>query len=165
MMSTTHRSPLKRWYICSVGLLGLTLFVSLATGTFQLGGNSGRNVAAASSGRESASTVSDRHADSVLAQGGSRSTVRVIETYGRLPLSFERNDGQTNPEVKFLARGRGYTLFLTSDEAVLALKKPSAISTAKLEIHDAKFEPAQGPADLADGLQTAVNRQSSIINR
>jgi hypothetical protein len=28
------------------------------------------------------------------------------ENYGRLPLSFEANDGQTDPEVKFLARRR-----------------------------------------------------------
>jgi hypothetical protein len=45
--------------------------------------------------------------------------------YGRLPLSFEANRGQPDTPVKFLSRGIGYTLFLTSDEAVLALRKPS----------------------------------------
>src|SRR5258707_6185070 len=29
------------------------------------------------------------------------------------PMSFEANQGQTDGEVKFLSRGRGYTLFLT----------------------------------------------------
>ncbi len=43
------------------------------------------------------------------------------EAYGKLPLSFEANQGQTDAEVKFLSRGRGYTLFLTATEAVLAL--------------------------------------------
>ncbi len=38
---------------------------------------------------------------------------KVLKTYGRLPLSFEANQGQTDDQVKFLARGRGYTLFLT----------------------------------------------------
>src|SRR5215470_16608640 len=52
-------------------------------------------------------------------------TARAMEAYGRLPLSFEINRGQTDPQVKFFARGRGYTLFLTSDEAVLTLKKPA----------------------------------------
>lgn len=46
---------------------------------------------------------------------------RVAEAYGKLPLSFEANQGQTDPRVKFTARGGDYTLFLTSNEAVLAL--------------------------------------------
>src|SRR5207247_7110758 len=46
---------------------------------------------------------------------------RVSESYGRLPLSFEANQGQVDPRVKFLARGAGQTLFLTSTEAVLVL--------------------------------------------
>jgi hypothetical protein len=39
-----------------------------------------------------------------------------------LPLFFEPNQGQTAPQVKFLARGAGYGLFLTADEAVLELR-------------------------------------------
>jgi hypothetical protein len=50
----------------------------------------------------------------------------VHESYGRLPLSFERNQGQTGQDVKFLSRGRGYTLFLTGSETVLALQSPGA---------------------------------------
>src|SRR5438876_6279720 len=48
---------------------------------------------------------------------------RVSETYGKLPLYFEANQGQTDPQVRFLARGGGQTLFLTSTEAVLVLTK------------------------------------------
>jgi hypothetical protein len=44
-----------------------------------------------------------------------------------LPLFFEPNQGQTDPQVKFLARGSGYGLFLTANEAVLTLQ-PSAVS-------------------------------------
>ena len=43
-----------------------------------------------------------------------------------LPLFFEPNQGQTDPQVKFLARGRGYGLFLTADEAVLKLQPAAA---------------------------------------
>ena len=46
----------------------------------------------------------------------------LIQGYGQLPLSFEANFGQTDARVKFLSRGSGYTLFLTGDEAVLALR-------------------------------------------
>ena len=45
----------------------------------------------------------------------------VSEAYGKLPLSFEANRGQTDAQVKFLSRGPGHTLFLTSTGAVLVL--------------------------------------------
>ena len=54
---------------------------------------------------------------------------RVDQTYGKLPLAFEVNQGQTDSQVKFLSRGRGYTLFLTPTEAVFVLAKREA--TAK----------------------------------
>src|SRR5579859_6956233 len=56
------------------------------------------------------------------------SSARALAQYARLPMSFERNEGQTDRRVKFLARGQGYGLFLTADEAVLALKKTSVVS-------------------------------------
>lgn len=46
-------------------------------------------------------------------------TPQVLATYAGLPLHFEVNGGQTDSRVKFLARGHGSTLFLTSTEAVL----------------------------------------------
>ena len=52
------------------------------------------------------------------------SGMQLAGRYGKLPLSFEVNRGQSAKEVKFLARGQGYVLFLTRDEAVLALRKP-----------------------------------------
>ena len=42
-------------------------------------------------------------------------------SFGRLPLTFEANRGQADSQVQFLAREPGYTLFLTRNEAVLAL--------------------------------------------
>src|SRR3989442_11717625 len=50
---------------------------------------------------------------------------RLAETYGKLPLSFEANHGQTDRRAKFLSRGRGYSLFLTSNETVLSLSRPT----------------------------------------
>jgi Beta-propeller repeat len=44
----------------------------------------------------------------------------ALRNYGRLPLVFESNQGQADPSVKFLARVKGGTLFLTDREAVLA---------------------------------------------
>src|SRR5687767_8441564 len=56
--------------------------------------------------------------------------VRISETYAKLPLTFEVNRGQTNSHVKFLSRGHGYTLFLTSTEAVMSLRRRSSTSKA-----------------------------------
>jgi hypothetical protein len=57
------------------------------------------------------------------AQEQTRSRIEV--GYGNLPLSFEPNRGQTDPRVKFLSRAGNRTLWLTSDEAVLAVGRPS----------------------------------------
>src|SRR5437867_8593042 len=57
-----------------------------------------------------------------LSAGGTLASVRV-EDYGKLPLYFQPNRGQTDPQVTFLARDRGYTLFLTPAEAVLVLRR------------------------------------------
>ncbi len=46
--------------------------------------------------------------------------------FGKLPMSFEANRGQTDAEVKFLARGHGYMLFLTPEAAVLKLREGRA---------------------------------------
>ena len=48
---------------------------------------------------------------------------QLVENYGKLPLSFEANAGQADQRVKFLSRGSGYGLYLTGQEAVLALRK------------------------------------------
>ncbi len=48
---------------------------------------------------------------------------RVDQAYGKLPLQFEANAGQQPNPVKFLSRGKDYTVFLTPDSAVLSLRK------------------------------------------
>jgi hypothetical protein len=46
----------------------------------------------------------------------------ILDSYGKLPLAFEANRGQTDTQVKFLSRTAAYSLFLTGDEAVLELR-------------------------------------------
>ncbi|HSY65909.1 MAG TPA: SBBP repeat-containing protein [Terriglobales bacterium] len=53
---------------------------------------------------------------------------RALSAYSHLPLIFEPNQGQSDAKVKFLARGRGYGLFLTDQEAVLGLQHFAADS-------------------------------------
>ena len=50
------------------------------------------------------------------------SVPKIRAAFDHLPLIFEPNQGQSDARVQFLARGNGYGLFLTRDEAVLALR-------------------------------------------
>ncbi len=52
-----------------------------------------------------------------------KKTATLKKQFGQIPLAFEVNEGQTDPAVKYLSRGPGYSLFLTPQEAVLSLTK------------------------------------------
>jgi uncharacterized protein (TIGR03437 family) len=56
----------------------------------------------------------------------SRPVARMREQYGKLPLRFERNQGQSDSQVNFLARGSQYGVFLTNEGLVLQLTGSSA---------------------------------------
>src|SRR5262245_12652220 len=50
-------------------------------------------------------------------------TKATVQTaYGKLPLSFEANQGQSDAQVKFLSHSRGYSISLAPTEAVLTLR-------------------------------------------
>lgn len=51
----------------------------------------------------------------------------IAARFAELPLSFERNEGQTDQAVKYLAHGPGYELFLTANEAVISGLKGSVL--------------------------------------
>ena len=93
---------------------------------------------------------------------------RVKEAYGKLPLNFEANQGQTDARVKFLARGSGYSLFLTSEEAVLILNR-SRVSgagdwgAAALE-HDQQVPKPQPPTPTALRMKlVGANHAASVV--
>jgi hypothetical protein len=44
------------------------------------------------------------------------------QTWGALPLAFEQNHGQTAAAVDYMARGKGYVVFLTPTAATLSLR-------------------------------------------
>ncbi len=51
-----------------------------------------------------------------------------------LPLAFEQNQGQTDAQVDFLARGSGYGVFLTDGDAVLALDDGESGHVVRLDV-------------------------------
>jgi len=80
----------------------------------------------------------------------------LAENYGKLPLSFEANQGQTDGRVKFLSRGQGYSLFLTGDEAVLRLARASQKSNRKSQNANVKARLAP-PAARPDMVGRSAN--------
>ena len=62
-----------------------------------------------------------------------------IDEFGKLPLGFEANRGQTGEAADFIARGLGCALFLNSTEAVLTTKNGVR---SKLKLLNAKASPA-----------------------
>jgi len=88
--------------------------------------------------------------------------------YSHLPLSFEANDGQSAPQVKFLSRGPGYALFLTSHEAVLEVAGDGAkgratggharaASAVHLEL------AGSNPRATAEGLEPLPGRSNYFV--
>ncbi len=74
------------------------------------------------------STTVNVNANAAKASGEGPAARQALSTRAvSLPMFFEPNQGQTDPRVKFLARGAGYGLFLTGDEAVLELHRTASI--------------------------------------
>jgi len=61
--------------------------------------------------------------------------------YGRLPLSFEPNQGQSDAAVQFLSHGPGFTLYLTGTDATLVLVKTHAPRRRRLGAHGHSHDP------------------------
>jgi hypothetical protein len=58
-------------------------------------------------------------------------------------MAFEPNQGQTDPAVKYMARGRGYKLYLTPSEAILTVRKRGQASEVMSMIQDKRLGPAK----------------------
>jgi Beta-propeller repeat len=74
---------------------------------------------------------------------------QVSPTYGNLPVTFEANQGQFDAQAKFVARGKGYSAFLTAGGMVLSLR-PGKVVRAQQE---SQTVPAQ---DSSQSLKTTL---------
>lgn len=92
--------------------------------------------------------VGARGASAHLSAGQARQELgsTAEETYRRLPMTFEANLGQVDPEVKYLSRGHGYQVYLTAGEAVLVLMRPENEERGKssLDGESRRSEYAEG---------------------
>ncbi len=106
----------------------------------------------ASGALRSQTTVSSSNTDANSAPGSATALrPHTVAEYGRLPLRFEANAGQTDPRVRFVSRGPGYTLFLTSHEVVLSLSRPigkEALNGGKTASTEAARQAAESPTSV-----------------
>ena len=87
--------------------------------------------------------------------------VALPNNYGRLPLSFEPNQGQAPPEAKFIAHGPGYTMLLTADEVTLLLRSKAGANLLSTLLSDDGPQTAAETATLRMKLRGA-NRAAHI---
>ncbi|MCX6361537.1 MAG: SBBP repeat-containing protein [Armatimonadetes bacterium] len=86
--------------------------------------------------------------------GAAPPAVHRAPTAPNPPLTFERNTGRYPKEVRFVARGGGGALFLTSREMVLSLSNGRKASALRLKLQ------GSNPRAVASGL----DKQPGIVN-
>ena len=107
---------------------------------------------AASFGAARAVTKNRAPIPNLIANGALSTQPKLIESYYALPLSFEENGSPADPSERFLARGPGYSLFLTPAQASLVLERRTA------EPSVAGFQPVALTSDLTRPVETSSVR-------
>jgi len=102
---------------------------------------------------------------------------QLVANYAKLPQSFEAKQGKVSGPGKFLWRGRGYSLFLAGDQAVLTLGRTSQDANPKSQKAEIKAgvaptfragpAPVEGSADarVAPPPRFRHRRPSVVRNR
>ncbi len=72
----------------------------------------------------------------------------AARAFAKVPMGFETNDGQAPADVKFLARGPGYSVALLPAEIVLALRKSAPLATQRQGAPTAPVTAARASVDF-----------------
>jgi hypothetical protein len=104
-----------------------------------------------------------------------QSATNVKNQYGKLPLSFESNVGQSDASVQYISRANGYSLFLSSKETTFLLKANSSASqqsTKQASPEAGRFErgsslrlqfPNSNPSALMSPFEEQVGKINYLI--
>ncbi len=85
-----------------------------------------------------AGTVTYRRSGQVVSRAAQPAAPQLAESYGKLPLSFEANQGQAEAASKYLARGYGYDLALTAEGATLHLQREQQSARVQMRLLNAR---------------------------
>jgi photosystem II stability/assembly factor-like uncharacterized protein len=93
---------------------------------------------------------------------------RMVEAYGKLPLSFEPNHDASNPEIRFLSRGSGYNLALTPTEAILKMRRNSPAAKSQGAVPEAmlrmKLVGAKSNARI-NGIEPLAGKSNYMVGK
>ncbi|MEW6736083.1 MAG: hypothetical protein AB1489_32620 [Acidobacteriota bacterium] len=94
-----------------------------------------------------------------------KATEKVVNgVYGTLPVKFEANQGQADPQVKFIARGNSYRLFLKAYEAVLELRNVDQ-EEEKAEMSTLRMQWVGGSGTAAiEGMGELLVRDNYLVD-
>ncbi len=73
---------------------------------------------------------------------GTLDAEQVYAQYLSTPLAFEENAGQTDARIDFLARGSGYSVYLSDADAMLVLQDGEGSHVVRLEVVGTSDDPA-----------------------
>lgn len=91
---------------------------------------------------------------------------QVRASLDALPLAFEANQGQTDAQVKYMARGDGYTVFLTGNETVFAMNSSHAGSAVGKRSTGAVATQPKAETETAAAIHmklVGANQQTQIV--
>lgn len=83
---------------------------------------------------------------------GTTPSHQVGAIYGKLPLGFEPNRGQTDRRVQFVSRGAGYTIFLSPTSVTFALERTAESAVVRMDLLGASSRVAMLPQDKLPGV-------------
>ncbi len=103
------------------------------------------------SGAKNAQVMNHSAKKSQATPVGAEQRGQVRASLDALPLAFEANQGQTDPQVKYTARGNGYSVFLTASDTVFA------ISSAKhSEARPSRIPGTHSQPQMTEKVQSAA---------
>ncbi len=107
----------------------------------------------------------DSYFSNALPEPNSVDKVKLSQAYGKLPLSFEANQGQADPQVNFTSSCNGYRLSLSPTEAVVAfsdLNQKTKTRNQKPAAFHMRLVGANG-SPQAEGLDQLPTRSNYFI--
>ena len=118
------KPSVSRGWACSLGIVPVLVIAAVACcvlGSAKVG-STGHGSTKLGHAATSAAIENSAPQPKTVADAKNRIKANITANYAALPLAFEQNQGQTDSRVKYMARGDGYTLFLTANDAVFALR-------------------------------------------
>ena len=143
------------WIVAVAALAALGVALATSAGSGSPVSNSHR--------RTSAATVAPRPA-STARTAAPQSQDRVKAKYAALPLAFEKNEGQADPQIQYVARGKGYKLGLKNSEAVMTLHRGRLDSEVSRMMQDRRLG-ATGTKRMLQHRKASANQDYSAVLR